>query len=290
VSSILPVTAATHPPPVAIGGVGGSGTRLIADIVRRLDHYMGDDLNEATDNLWFTLLFKRQELWGGDSAQHEFDRAVRVFRHAMAGDRPLTSAEEEWVRTLAAVDRSQHDAPWLRLRVESLLATGPRRPAGPWGWKEPNTHVFLDRLQSAFPGMKYIHVVRNGLDMAHSRNQNQLRLWGAMFLGRAEYEITPGWSLKYWCRVHQRITALGERMPGRFLWLDYDRFCSAPEEGLRTLVSFLGASVTPPAERSLLALVRVPDSIGRFRAHGLHMFDPDDVEYVGSLGFDTQCP
>ena len=32
--------------PVAIGGVGGSGTRLIAAILRRLDYYMGDDLND----------------------------------------------------------------------------------------------------------------------------------------------------------------------------------------------------------------------------------------------------
>jgi hypothetical protein len=208
----------------------------------------------------------------------------------MVGEGRLTSADQDWVRSLAAVDRSPHDAAWLRLRVESLLATQPRRRAGPWGWKEPNTHVFLDRLPTAFPGMKYIHVVRNGLDMAHSRNQNQLRLWGAMFLERSEYEITPSWSLKYWCRVHQRITALGERMPGRFLWLDYDRFCSAPEEGLRTLVSFLGASVTASGESSLLKLVRVPDSIGRFRAHGLRIFDPADVEYVESLGFDTRCP
>ncbi len=34
--------------------------------VRRLDHCMGDDLNEASDTLWFTLLFKREELWDGD--------------------------------------------------------------------------------------------------------------------------------------------------------------------------------------------------------------------------------
>jgi hypothetical protein len=90
--------------------------------------------------------------------------------------------------------------------------------------------------------------------------------------------------------VHQRIKALGERMPGRFLWLDYDRFCSAPEQGLRTLMSFLAVNVAASAESALLELVRVPDSIGRFRAHGLQMFDPDDVEYVESLGFDTRCP
>ncbi|MEZ5283921.1 MAG: hypothetical protein R2712_03745 [Vicinamibacterales bacterium] len=51
------------------------------------------------------------------------------------------------------------------------------------GLKEPNTHVFLDRLAVVYPDMKCVHVVRNGLDMAFSASQNQLRLWGPRFLG-----------------------------------------------------------------------------------------------------------
>lgn len=37
--------------PVAIGGVGGSGTRVVAEIVRSLGYYLGGDLNSANDNL-----------------------------------------------------------------------------------------------------------------------------------------------------------------------------------------------------------------------------------------------
>ena len=48
--------------PVAIGGVGGSGTRLIAQLLMELGVYMGSDRNDANDNLWFTLLFKRIEI------------------------------------------------------------------------------------------------------------------------------------------------------------------------------------------------------------------------------------
>ena len=29
-----------------------------------------------------------------------------------------------------------------------------------WGWKEPNSHVILERLMRRFPDMKYIHVMR----------------------------------------------------------------------------------------------------------------------------------
>ena len=47
--------------PVAIGGVGGSGTRLIAQLLREAGFYLGGDLNPALDNRWFTLLFKRPD-------------------------------------------------------------------------------------------------------------------------------------------------------------------------------------------------------------------------------------
>src|SRR5262249_24496407 len=149
----------------------------------RLDHYMGDDMNEACDNLWFTLLFKRLELCSVDYTE-DFSKSVSVFRAVMAGRPSLDVDQIAWVRNLAMVDRLQHDAAWLRQRVASLLAaTVSGRPRGErWGWKEPNTHVFLDRLQTAFPEMKYIHVMRNGLDMAYSENQNQLKLWGSVFL------------------------------------------------------------------------------------------------------------
>jgi len=45
--------------PVAIGGVGGSGTRLIAQCLKELGYFIGSDLNESNDNLLFTALFKR---------------------------------------------------------------------------------------------------------------------------------------------------------------------------------------------------------------------------------------
>ncbi len=278
-------------PPVAIGGGGGSGTRLIADIVGRLGYHMGEDLNLAGDNLWFTLLFKRREFWRGNRAEEEFDRAVHVFRTAMVGGAPLTVAQVTWVRSLATADRLQHEVAWLSERAESLLTAtrrGRSRP-GRWGWKEPNTHVFLDRLSAAFPGMKYIHVVRNGLDMAYSENQNQIRLWGALFLGINQVEVNARASLKFWCMAQRRVAVLGEQMPNRFLWFNYDAFCAAPRDGLGTLLRFLGMTVDASTESSLLALVRAPDSIGRFKQYGLREFDVDDVAYVRGLGFGTEC-
>ena len=48
--------------PIVIGGVGGSGTRLIAQILKELGYHLGNYLNLSEDNLWFTLLFKRLDI------------------------------------------------------------------------------------------------------------------------------------------------------------------------------------------------------------------------------------
>jgi hypothetical protein len=277
--------------PVAIGGVGGSGTRLVAEIVRHFGWYLGGDLNHALDNLWFTLLFKRVELRGEPAGGREFDRAVDVFRAAMAGGSPLTPEQLAWVNELAAKDRPQHDRAWLLERVDSLAAAagGARRHLTRWGWKEPNTHVFLDRLPAAFPGMKYIHVVRNGLDMAYSANQNQLGLWAPVLFGQPPTDSGPRASLKYWCQAQRRALRLGVHLKERFVLLNYDAFCQDPGHHLPGLSQFLGVGMEPELQASLLSLVRIPDSIGRFKPRGLASFDPSDVEYVKELGFDTDC-
>lgn len=273
-------------PIVAIGGVGGSGTRLIAQIVAHLGWDLGGDLNQATDNLWFTLLFKRVELWRSAATDAEFRRATDTFRAVMSA-RPLGPGAEMWLRGLVA-DRPHHDRPWLLERVESLLAASARviQPR-PWGWKEPNTHVFLDRLAVAYPDMSYVHVVRNGLDMAHSPNQQQLALWGPLLFGLPA-EQGPRAALRFWCAVQRRIDRIGQDLSGRLLVLNYDDLCRAPDRQLTALTDFLGLPASRAADPSLRSLVRVPDSIGRFKRHGLGMFDPADVEFVRAQGFDVE--
>lgn len=68
-------------PPVVIGGVGGSGTRLIAECVKKLGFFIGNDLNDAFDNLWFTLLFKRREILSLSDA--EFNQLVDILVKGM---------------------------------------------------------------------------------------------------------------------------------------------------------------------------------------------------------------
>lgn len=273
--------------PVAIGGVGGSGTRLIAQLLMELGFYLGDDLNGANDTLWFTLLFKRPEILR--VAECEFAQSLDIFIARMTGGGACSAHQAALVRRLAASDRpSEHPSDWLRLRADSLLA--PQKAyleACPWGWKEPNTHVVIDRLMRLMPKMKYLHVARNGLDMAYSANQNQLKFWGGHFIG-PECETSPYYSLKYWRLIQRRVLDLCIPMGKRFFFLNYDRFCSNPLAALPGLLDFLEIRATPALVQRLARFVQPPASMGRFKHYGLDSFDPEDIAFVKQLGFDVR--
>jgi hypothetical protein len=265
--------------PIAVGGVGGSGTRLIAGLLRDAGVFMGDDLNGSCDLLWFTLLFKYPDVH--DIDDDRFERLVDILVAGLTGGTRLDARAREDVAMLAGQARPQHPAESLRAMAESLLAAVDR-PAhhGRWGWKEPNTHVVIERLWRRLPELRYVHVVRNGADMAFSGNQNQLALWGPRVLGD-QGEVSPRRSLRYWCQVHRRIRALLAANPQRMYWLDYDNFCRNPHEEFESLRRFLAL----PAETVPdLSVVRPPGE-PRHAHSDLSMLAPSDLAYVSSLGY-----
>lgn len=265
--------------PVAVGGVGGSGTRLVAGILRALGIHIGADLNASADCLWFTLLFKRREILRCDD--REFALAVRTLRAALVGAEPLDAAQCALLARLALDDRPQHDAGWLRQRADSLQRAASGSANGPrWGWKEPNTHVVIARLWRFMPELRYVHVVRHGMEVAHGRNQNQLRFWGSD-AAAGDGDATPARSLAFWCQVQRRMAMLHEANRHRMYWLDYNALCAEPDAVLPALCRFLGFG-TDVGTQALRDLVRPLASGAPFDAGG---FDPADVAYVRSLGY-----
>ncbi len=271
----------THQDPVVVGGVGGSGTRLIAAMLRECGFFIGEDLNAALDNRWFSLLFNRPGIQ--DCPDGEFDRLLGILVNRMVGEARFDRADVARIEELSRREIPPHSAEWSRERAATLLAgrIGPA-PQGRWGWKEPNTHVVLPRLARALPRMRYVFVSRSGLDMAHSANSNQAMRWGEAYLGRP-FEPTPRYMLSFWCASHRRVIAAAAAMPTRFHFIRFEEFCGSPAAGIGALLAFLGLPGQAPAD--LIGLAQPPRSIGRFRDHGLEQFDPDDVAYVKSLGF-----
>jgi len=300
----------SNTPYIAIGGIGGSGTRVIALILKSLGLDIGININQALDNLIFTLLFKRVEIL--NMTQIEFNTLLTIYEKSFTKDYNiidnLTKTEIKIVTDIAQTNHNMHNKEWLLKIAYQLIykidyfeewynqkqnktniehRDIPRLLNG-LGWKEPNTHIILDKLIKYYPNMKYIHVVRNGLDMAFSKNQNQLRIWGKYFLKKSDLTNTHYASLKYWCIVHKRIINIGNQMgPDRFLLINFDKLCINPKKYLKKICTFLDISdsVIP----LLIPLIDPPsDSIGKFRNYDTSIFDPDDLSYVEQLGFDIE--
>lgn len=282
-SNLLPADA---PAPLAIGGVGGSGTRVVAAAAIALGHDLGADLNPPLDNLGFTLLFKDQALDPRDESA--IDQRVRLLLAASApGGRlhpdDLSSLDALCREPRPAPGPVEHPVPWLRERADRLRASvhAPRSRPGPWGWKEPNTHVWLPALMPRLPGLRYVHVVRNGLDMALSANLNQLSFWGEAALGRP-VRREPADALAYWCHVHRRVLDIAPALHDRFLWLDYDALCDDPVAGMARLLAFLGQP--PDRAGELAGMVQPSSGRRRHEGHSLETFDPADLAFLRQLG------
>lgn len=279
--------------PVAVGGVGGSGTRVVAEVMRAFGFYLGSELNAASDNLWFTLLFRRPGWYKTHRVDlgKEVGKALSIFDRAMRGSGEFNDDDYRFVigalEEVAAI-HNNHLRPlqWATSLVDAVLKDV--HAGREWGWKEPNTHIYLEQLNEYFSDIKYIHVIRHGLDMAFSKNQFQFLTWGAMFdLPRyGPVAMFPRVVLDYWIRANRRAIASGEQLYGdRFMLLRFEDLCVSPEEQIWRLAAFLDRPVESAEVNRLSAVVHRPESIMRYKRHRLDVFGEEQLAAVEEFGF-----
>ena len=306
-------------PRVVIGAVGGSGTRLIASMIYALGVNMGTNLNSSFDNNVFVYLFRRIQTLQLTDAKFKQYLDIMYKTFGMEKGIHLTKAESKTIDELSNIGGQQFTKKWLKKHagiLKRMITNGPNtglnaetkemfqeikkeihlkhQPlAGTWGWKAPNSHVMMYRLHKSCPDMKYIMVIRNGLDMAFSDNKNQLELWGPLLFSKEELS-QPGWSssprlsLKYWRIVHERVLKEGAQMGKQFFLLNYDILCENPDKTVNELLQYLGCNPDKELVNTLSGLIRKSEGIGRFRKEDLSQFDKEDIDYVESLGFDVK--
>ncbi|GLT08822.1 sulfotransferase family protein [Sulfitobacter porphyrae] len=266
-------------PITAIGGLGGSGTRVVAAMLRQAGVFIGEDLNGPLDNLWFTVLFKRRDWTDKPPPASQIVTAIRLFRQAMtlglaAG---LSGPDQALIETLQRdlLPDGAWDSGAKIAQARNLLQSGasPVAMGGPWGWKEPNTHVFLPYLDQLLPDFRYIHIVRDGLDMAFSGNTWQAQNWGHILGLPPDPDVPlPVHQLRYWLAANRRALTYGQtRMQGRFMVIRYEDFCTDPMRYWHLIKALSGgkADSMPPPD-----LVR-PTTIGRAGTNDLSVIPID---------------
>ena len=278
--------------PVVVGGVGGSGTRVLAQLLRSLDFDMGSDLNESLDDLSFTALFKRPSLWPLQDHISQLIEALDVYL-ASKGHKSTswTSQAHQNARVAELLKSTREKNEWIETgdpsdREQFLTMASDPKPL--WGWKEPNAHIPLPFLVTALPNMKYIHVTRHGLDMAYSSNQTQLKVWGEKLLRRSVEPESPDDSFAYWCAAHERLLQLCELTDQQILILPFEGLFTDADSTLSKLCSFLGLPNTLVTARDALTALQAPTTIGRYRKQKHLEIALTHKKTLRKLGYDCQ--
>ena len=282
------VTVRTDVQPVAVGGVGGSGTRVLAQILLAIGYQMGRDLNESLDDLSFTALFKRAELLPLQDHLEALDIALAVYLTARGVASPQDiSAPCHRRRTETLLEAIAKSSPWredgtLQERLPALATLDV--PSERWGWKEPNTMILLPYLLQALPQLRYIHVVRDGRDMAFSANKNQLELWGEYLLGRSIDGRDPADMFDYWCHTQRRVLEFSNQHPTRILIINLETAAETPHDTLGAITDFLGVSL-PQNYDQLVAFIKAPTSLNRYLAHPPLPMSASQKAVMAGLGY-----
>lgn len=240
-SGVVPARVSL-PGPCVIGATGGSGTRVVARIVRGAGLYTGEKLNPYEDAVELGFYSDR---W--------------IDRFVLAGGE-VTGAE-----------RGEMEAD-LRSVLADHLATVPPGAAA-WGWKEPRSIYLLRFWNETMPGLRFLHFLRDGRDMAFSENQNQLTKHGRAVLGEELRKAkTPIRSIALWSRVNVAAAEYGERelRDGRYLQVRFEDLCADPRATVAAILGFFGLEGDVEAAA---AAVRPPDTLGRWQLRRRKVID-----------------
>lgn len=221
--------------PVFVGGTGGSGTRVVASLAEQAGYFIGTYLNRSLDSL-------------------ELNRFCEVWLHQhLAATRSGLSLKKQ-----AAMDRDL-DRALIRHRSATPAVDAP------WALKHPRTVLMLPYLYARHPGMKFIHVVRDGRDMAFSRNTTQVDLYGDLLkpnidIGQSSAEK----SMLFWAHSNLQAKLFAEAsLAKRYLRVRFEDLCADPETEVRRLFAWLHAR--DEAAQVAGEMVESPKSIGRWR-------------------------
>jgi hypothetical protein len=229
------VFADSIPSPVLVGAVGGSGTRVVARILAHAGFHIGADRNAAEDS---------------EPVMNFYDVWLR----------PYLECGSAWPAGQAAAAAAAFSR-----AIEDHRRGIPDANA-PWAVKVPRTLLMLPCWREAFPAARFIHGVRNGLDMAYSADDNQLRMFQDLLLTAAEQELPrPLRAMAYWRTANLRAAAFArESFPGRYHVVRFEELCRNPGTVIKELTAFVKA---PVDLETAVGEVMSPGSIDRWRQY-----------------------
>lgn len=213
--------------PIIATGRGGSGTRLMSELLQCLGLFLGNELNRSGDSI-------------------EWVHAI--YNLAVARLEGEAGPPEDQVRQA------------IRQNAAAILHRSDWRPEQPWGWKLPESMLMLPQLCNSFEDARVIHMIRHPVDTClrrthmTSRTNNMIgkAALGAAYaaLGRPHTQIERDephiHNAISWAYQVGPVACYGREVlgPTRYLEISYESICATPEVALDALACFLGIDHT----------------------------------------------
>lgn len=207
------------PNPIIIGATGGSGTRAVQMIIAAQDIFMGAPLNAEKDALIIA-----------EFLEHHINP---VLRHTRSLNYQLTDLPETLRdTTLSALE----DA------MQRMLVHKPAHQIR-WGFKNPRSIFMLPFFEALYPNFTFIHVIRDGRDIALSENKNQpLKHFHAAFAESTISPASPEAAILLWAKVNLEAAAWCAKQKKNYVRIHYEALCANPEAEITRMLSVLQIS------------------------------------------------
>jgi hypothetical protein len=227
--------------PIVVGGNGHSGTRIFIDVV---------------------------------TAGGCFSGITHVTKRKASQDLKIFGLLNKWVEPYVYGKLGTREAEQMRRAFARRLRLYFPFRGRSWGFKNPRTMLILPFLDELLPGMRFVHVVRDGRDIAlgnpfvgNNRYVDAHLEAGERALPDAEKMIL------FWGRSNEAAMRYGEEhMKGRYTLMRWEDMCFRPLESCRKLLEF--SRLPPDAAPEASRLVAQPKSIGRWKTFATELREP----------------
>jgi hypothetical protein len=219
-SAELPVIRHGRREPVFVVGHGRSGTSILSNLIRK---YLG--VAFGTESQFFIRYYRQLDRYG-DLAR---DRARRLLVEDLSEERFFQRSRKYGVRL--DVDRAvrEADPPTYAGVLSAIMRQSAEcQQMDRWGDKTPEYTRHLPVLRELFPSAQFVHIVRDGRDVALS---GYLMHFGAKNAYAAAAE---------WRDVLAEVHAFAAAMPSSsFIELRYEDLLTQTSETFARLIRFL---------------------------------------------------
>lgn len=216
-----PVPHTRHEPVMLIGH-GSSGTTIASMLIRE---HLG--IAFGTETQFFVRYYKQQQYFGDLRREKNLRRLVReilaerYFKRTGAKYGFQVTEEDVLQRVIDPTLQGVLRAIFEQLAEQLGMAR--------WGDKTPEYVHHLPILDQLVPGAQYIHVIRDGRDVA-------LSVFGRYFGAKSVYSAAVEWR-----HAVEQVEEFARRLPrDRYLEVHYEELLANPRAWFARLIRFLG--------------------------------------------------